>query len=643
MQITDKIRSAPNCHLVYYGLVLLLAAGIFVFLLNSQLPWEKGVSARELEGKSVQSEHYAITGLWYGSIAALVALATLAVSGKFALRKLGGDFIRLQAGIGRKSLPAFLVLAALAIFLAATQMVPRLDNSLWGDEDYTVRRAIIGQWERDSQDNLRFREAEWTDTLFYYKTPNNHVLYSILARLAHSGYRNSGEAADLHFKESLLRAPAFLFGLGSVITLGYLLAVIGYRRAAIGAMFILVMHPWYLRHACEARGYAIALCLAPLTLTFLIKALRRGRWRYWCAYSLMQFLLFYSYPGTIYILVAMNMAALLYIWKSPKTLGRSDQIIMSSRWFSSCTFAALPVLILMAPNLPQMQAYLQRARAQSELSVDWIRDNLSYLATGMPWNPWEIGNPNCLYLAENPYLSLPILIVFYSLILLGALRLCRSGYQWILFTLCLPYLLMLSHALIGKVLLYHWYTVIQLPFFICLAALGIEWLSRKFQSIRIRTQFGLLLIAAFLIPYSAYTGAQKQLQRENPVEPLRESVTMTRQILNPIHAEIDNAITVQFGMITPGYDPTSYIIKRKYTPDVAQKLYSLMKKADKTSKAMHVNIGQIALTRLQWPELMEILENTEIFNPLPPLFGLQSGCNRYIYQYIGNATSPTAH
>ncbi len=138
MQITDKIRSTPNCHLVYYGLLLFLAAGIFVFLLNSQLPWEKGVSARQLEGKSVQPEHYAISGLWYGSIVALFAIATLAVSGKFALRKLGSNFIRLQAGIGRKSLPTFLVLASLAIFLAAMQMLPRLDNSLWGDEDYTA-------------------------------------------------------------------------------------------------------------------------------------------------------------------------------------------------------------------------------------------------------------------------------------------------------------------------------------------------------------------------------------------------------------------------------------------------------------------------------------------------------------------------
>ncbi|MED5584832.1 MAG: hypothetical protein VYB61_00625 [Verrucomicrobiota bacterium] len=643
MRITEKIRSASSRNLIYYGLLLLLTAGIVIFLLNSKLPWENGVSARQLEGKTVKPEHYAVTGLWYGALAALLTLVVLAVSGKFALRKLGGGFERLQAGIGRRSSPAFLVLAALAITLSAVQMVPRLDHSLWGDEDYTARRAIVGQWERDAEDTLAFREVKWTDTLFYYKNPNNHVLYSILARLAHSSYSNSGEATNLHFKESLLRVPAFLFGLGSVIALGYLLAVIGYRRAAIGAMFLLVFHPWYLRHACEARGYSIALCLAPLTLTFLIKALRRGRLCYWCVFGIMQFLLFYAYPGTIYILVAMNMAALLYIWRNSRELDRADQVILSTRWFSSCTFSALPVLIMMAPNLPQMRAYLERSRAQGELTANWIVDNLSYLATGMPWKAWEIGNPNCLYLSETPALSLVILIAFYGLLILGALRLCRPGYRWLLITLCLPYLLMLSHSILGKVLLYHWYSVIQLPFAICLVALGLERLSRRIQSIRLRTQAGLLLVVVALLPYSAFTGAQRKLQRDQSVEPLRESVSMTRQVLNPVHSGIDDAITVQFCMITPGYDPTSYIIKRKYTPDVAQKLHSLLKKADQSSSPLHVNIGQIALARLQWPELMEILENQELFKALPPLYGLQPGCNRYIFKYIGNATSTQTH
>lgn len=640
MRFLNKIRCSPRRNLVFYGLLLSISVLIILFLLNAELPWKKGVAARQLAGKTVKPEHYAVTGLWYGSLLALVILPILVPIGRLGLRRLSPDFSRLRAGLGRNSSPAFLILAAIAIAIAASQMFPRLDNSLWGDEDYTARRAIIGQWERNSEDELGFRKAKWTDTLFYYKNPNNHVLYSILARIAHLGYKDEGDPTQLHFKESLLRMPAFLFGLGSVISLGYLLAVIGYRRAAIGAMFLLVCHPWYLRHACEARGYAIALCLAPLTFAFLIKALRRGRWRYWGAFGALQFLLFYAYPGTIYLLAAISIAALTYIWIAHKDLAQSDKVILTSRWFSSCTLAAIPAIILMAPNLPQLQAYFERARAQGELSMDWLRDNLCYLATGMPWKPWEADNPNCLYLAETPVFSLAILAGFYGFILLGAWRLFNARYRWMLIALCIPYLLMLSHSLIGNVLLYHWYSIIQLPFAICLAAIGLEYLPSRIQFIRLRTQAGLILLATLLIPYTIHTGAQRTLQRDHSVEPLLESVRMTRDVLNPLHPDVDNAITAQFCMITPGYDPTSYIIKRKYTPDPPKKLHALMQIADKTAKPLHVNIGQPSIARLEWPDLMAVLDNPEFFKALEPLYGLQRGCSRYIFQYQGKASLP---
>ncbi|MCP4847097.1 MAG: glycosyltransferase family 39 protein [Verrucomicrobiaceae bacterium] len=640
MHYLNKIRSVPRRNLVFYGILLLIFSLIILYLLNAELPWKKGITARKLAGKTIKPEHYAVTGLWYGSWISLFTLPVLAAIGRLSLRRLSPNFTRLRAGLGKDSSPAFLVLAAIAISIAALQLFPRLDNSLWGDEDYTTRRAIIGQWERNAEDQLAFRKAKWTDTLFYYKTPNNHVLFSILARIAHLGYNDEGNPANLHFKESLLRTPAFIFGLGSVISLGYLIAVIGYRRAAIAAMFLLALHPWYLRHACEARGYAIALCLAPLALTFLIKALRRGRWRYWSAFGAAEFLLFYAYPGTIYILVPLSAGALSYIWITKKDLARGDKLTLTSRWFSSCTFAAIPAIILMAPNLPQMQAYFARARAQGELSMNWLWDNLCYMGTGMPWNPWEANNPNCLFLAETPAISLTILALFYGFILLGALRLSKSGCRWLLFTLCIPYLLMLSHSLIGNVLLYQWYAIIHLPFALCLASIGLECISSTIQSVRLRTQAGLLLLAAFLIPYSLHTKAQRTLQRDQSVEPLLESVRITRKVLNPLHPDVDNAITAQFCMITPGYDPTSYIIKRKYSPEPEKKLHSLMQMADETRKPLHVNIGQPALARLEWPELMTILEDQALFQALDPLYGLQSGSSRYIFRYLGKASLP---
>ncbi len=65
-----------------------------------------------------------------------------------------------------------------------------------------------------------------------------------------------------------------------------------------------------------------------------------------------------------------------------------------------------------------------------------------------------------------------------------------------------------------------------------------------------------------------------------------------------------------------------------------------MQMADETRKPLHVNIGQPALARLEWPELMTILEDQALFQALDPLYGLQSGSSRYIFRYLGKASLP---
>ena len=65
-----------------------------------------------------------------------------------------------------------------------------------------------------------------------------------------------------------------------------------------------------------------------------------------------------------------------------------------------------------------------------------------------------------------------------------------------------------------------------------------------------------------------------------------------------------------------------------------------MEMADKSRKPLHVNIGQLALARLEWPGLMTVLEDPELFKALKPLYGLPSGCSRYIFRYLGKASLP---
>jgi hypothetical protein len=633
----DKIRRIPRRYWLYYLPLIAAVVGFALFLEDAPLPWEKGVEAREAAGKVVKSEHLAITGLWWGAWFALGVLGVLAIAGPIALRKLSPSFERIDAGLGKRSTPAFWIFATITVAIAAIEMAPRLNSSLWGDEDYTLRRSIVGQWERNQDGELWFRELTWNDTLFAYRTPNNHVFYSILARLSHGPRIESDDPGQRHFDETRIRMPAFLLGLAAIPALGYLLSVIGYRRAGIAAMFLLALHPFYIRHAPEARGYPLTMFFAPLALAFLIKAVRRGRAVYWAGYALCQALLFYTYPGTIYFLVAINIAALWQIWTARR--GR-DRITMGARWFAACTGAALPIVFLMTPLAPQMRDYMNRSRAQGELHVDWVKENLAQMATGIPWYHADPDNPLQLALEDSTLVSALLLIAFYTLVLAGLWRLWRTRHRWLVFALLAPYLLMLAHAWASNTLLYQWYSVPLLPCIVALAALGIEFTTARIANVKHRTMAGFAVLIIALILYIPPTRAQVHILQHHSVEPLGESVALTREVINPTHPDIGEAITVQFCQAARSYDPTTHFYKpEKKEPDAPDKLFALMALADAEGKPLHVNLGMPALARLEWPGLMEIVDDRHYFEPHPdsPLFGLQEPCTRYIYRYRRNS------
>jgi hypothetical protein len=379
--LLEKARRVPRRYWLYYVPLIAAAIGFALFLKDADLPWEEGVEAREAAGKSVKSMHHGISGLWYGAWAALGVIAVLAAAGPFALRKLSPGFRPTEAGLGKGSTPAFWIFGTIAVAITAYELAPSLSHSLWTDEDYTVRRSVVGQWERNSEGELWFRDLSWWDTLFAYKTPNNHFLFSILSRVSHGDYHPGDDPGKLHFDETRIRMPSFLAGLGAILSLGYLVAVVGYKRAAIGAMFLLALHPWFLRHGAEARGYPLALFLAPLAIAFLIKAVRRGRGVYWALFALFEALTFYAYPGTIYTLICLNLAALGYIFLSRSNTSRADKLALLSRWFAANTAAALPLVFLLMPIFAQLQGYMERSEAPGLINATWLWENLGHMAT----------------------------------------------------------------------------------------------------------------------------------------------------------------------------------------------------------------------------------------------------------------------
>lgn len=637
-KLLEKARQVPRRYWAYYIPLLLAAIGFGLFLDDAALPWEEGVAAREAAGKSVKSIHHGISGLWYGAWAALGVIAILAAAGPFALRKLSSSFRPIEVATGKSGRPTLLIFGVIAVGIAAYDLAPTLKHSLWGDEDYAVRRSIVGQWERNDEGELWFRDLSWWDTLFAYKTPNNHFLYSILARVSHGDYHPGDDPKKLHFSETRIRMPSFIAGLGAVLSIGYLVATMGFRRAAIGAMLLLALHPWFLRHGAEARGYPLALFLAPLAIAFLIKAVRLGKGRYWALFALFEALTFYAYPGTLYLLVALSVFGLISICLGRKGMPRSDRWVLFWRWFAANSAAALPLVFMLMPIFKQLQGYIARSEAPGMIDLPWLGQNLSHMATGMPWSHGERENPLRPALDSFPTLSLIVVILFFGLGILGIFRLLRGKERWLAGVLFIPYPLTILHALIGETITFQWYTITSLPLFIATAAIGIDFLSQRISSVKKRAVWSYSILAAMLVGYAAFTREPVSLQRSHSVEQMRESVMATRQVLNPFHPDIDKEITVQFCQAARGYDPATYFLRSdKKQPDGPAVLKKFMLRGDAEGKDVYVNLSMPGLARRDWSKLMEVVDNPEWFELLPPLYGLQDPCTRYIYRYRRNS------
>lgn len=640
-KLLERARQVPHRYWLYYIPLLLAAIGFGLFLKDAALPWEEGVQAREEAGKVVKSIHHGISGLWYGAWAALGVIAILAAAGPFALRKLSNEFHPIEAGLGKKGIRPFLIFGAIAIGITAYELAPSLKHSLWGDEDYSVRRAIVGQWERNDEGELWFRDLSWWDTLFAYKTPNNHFLYSILARMSHGDYHPGDGPRELHFDEARIRMPSFIAGLGAVLSLGYLVSVMGYRRAGIAAMFLLALHPWFLRHGAEARGYPLALFLAPLAMLFLVKAVRRGKARYWALFAFFEALTFYAYPGTLYLLIGLSVWALVYICFGRRNMQRGDRFTLASRWFTANTAAALPLVFLLMPIFKQLRGYMDRSEVPGMINMEWIIQNLAHMATGTPWSHNEPNNPLRPALDSTPVLSTIVMVLFFGLAAVGLIRILSGQQRWLAGVLFIPYPLTLLHAEIGETLIFPWYTITSLPLFIAAAAIGMETLTAWVRQPRAQAFAGCGVIACLLLGYALFSREQVVIQRAHSVEQLRESVEATRKILNPYHPDINKEITVQFSHSVRGYDPAAYFLRNDAKqPDGPERLKELLVRADKEDKDVYINISMPGFARIHSSRLMKVVDNEELFEQLPPLYGLQDPCTRFIYRYRRNSYQP---
>ena len=211
---------------------------------------EKRLSERILSGKAVPHHFYVPVYLWRGLTLNVVLAGLASVAAVFAGRKVSGSEVQIPKA-SRLEQGA----VAVCLLIAGLTSAVRLGHSTWGDEDYTVKTYINPQYELKADGRLTQRPVEWHEVLWHSKRPNNHVGYTAMARLVHEQFFEPGDGPnDPIFSEKLVRLPAFLFGLLSVISLVWMARVWGWGRAVPVILVFYVTHPWLVRFASDARA-----------------------------------------------------------------------------------------------------------------------------------------------------------------------------------------------------------------------------------------------------------------------------------------------------------------------------------------------------------------------------------------------------
>ena len=628
------LRGSFREHRVAHAVILVIGLALIAWLVFGPKPWVSGVEPAEAAEEKLRPLHYVVNGLWWAAWGNLTLVVSMVLASPLLFRKLPAKMPAIPSlDLDRRGKIWLLAGLVLAAALSGFLQMPRLSNSLWGDEEYTTKRFVAGYYRRDKEGAMEHKMPEWVNTAWDFRSgANNHQLFSVVSRLSHSLHRPADDPKANYFSEELIRMPSFLASLGTVMAVGWLVALLGAPRGGVVAAFFLAVHPWFLRYGPEARGYAMMMLLLTLSLIFLIKAVGGGRWRHWLLFGAAEFLCFASYMGSAHFIVLLNVSGLLLVLFAQRE--KAARLPQFGRFVSVNVVAAGLAMVTVAPVIAPLKAwYENKVKAGiwgQPPDAAWIVDELNFLATGLPWKPWDASNPLSLHAEQLPRGLLVVLwCVLGALVLAGVVRLLRGKValrMFILPALLLPGPLMVLDAVNRENFLFPWYLLITLPMMAVFVGLGVECIADRLRGrVKVAVIAGMTVGLCALLVGLAHE--RIHLLRSRSVESLAEAVALTRQVVNPAHPDIDKEVmTVAFSMWTEGYDPAARFVNN------AEELRAVMDEAQQSGRELYVNFGQFLLAREVTPEIMAIIEDPVQFEEVAVLYGLWQPCSRWVYR-----------
>ena len=236
-------------------------------------------------------------------------------------------------------------IAGAILVLALTVRLPPMFHSLWYDEMYTLIHYVGGAW---------------SNVVAGSYSPNNHVLFTILAKLV-----TPFELVDVDGATFLVRLPSLIGGTLLPVVLAWPLR----REKPVAALLIALieaLHPWLISSSAFARGYALLLLLAVLATNSLPLRPAKIDWRY----MLLLIAVVYTQPLGIGIAIGHGVSMLLL--RRP----------VFWTWFRSAALAGLVTILLYLPMFGGAKSYWTAPEKPSIRYVQFLDQTFRHAQAG---------------------------------------------------------------------------------------------------------------------------------------------------------------------------------------------------------------------------------------------------------------------
>lgn len=353
-----------------------------------------------------------------------------------------------------------------------------------------------------------------------------------------------------------------------------------------------------------------------VALLGLIRAQRDDTLRGWLLFAIGQAGFLTSYAGSIYVAVAINVMAVLEM-----VIRRQPRRLVSLIAFN--LLAAVPVLFLMAPSIPQILGFMANdSHVRLPMSADWMRDLGSHIAAGLlysnPLNSEHVGTSWETMRHAQPLVYGPLGWFLGALAVLGLVTAFfeSAATRFAIVGVTLAGGLSFWHASVHHHPNLSWY-YLYLLFPLCLSV-GLAVMRLQ------------VLPAVLSIVVVGLYGYATEKPREVFIEHDRQQI---RQTVEAVRTFRPDALTGVFGVSdrqARSYDPAVEVLE---TPE---QLEALVRKAVAGNQSLFIYYCGDRETKVRNPQLYERLTQGGDFQMFKQFKATEAMFTYYVYRFSGS-------